>query len=49
MFKTNAGNIAMGILSICPGEMVTHRDQFYLAFFSISLSLNVLLTLMIVA
>jgi len=49
MLKPNVHNIAMGILTIYPiGERTVGNSWPALPYFSISLSLNVLLTLMIV-
>ena len=48
MLKTDAGNIATGILSLLPLTLIiVSLLPWNLAWFSISLSLNVLLTLMI--
>ena len=45
--KANVHNAAMGILMICPIDRGHRGARFGLPYFSISLSLNVLLTLMI--
>ena len=48
MSKANDDNIATGILSLCPWEPVASSAPWNLAYLSTSLSLNVILTLMIV-
>jgi len=45
--KADVANIAMGILSLLPSSLVVSLLPWNLAWFSISLSLNVLLTIMI--
>ena len=47
ILRADVGNIAMGILALLPSDLVVSLLPWNLAWFSISLSLNVLLTIMI--
>jgi len=49
MLKANTYNIASGILAIWPRGVLVHDVRYHLAYHSVTLSLNILLTLMIVA